>query len=313
MSTPAINSSRRGLLALGTVVIAALGLMLFADLNGQRIQDISLLYPGSDKLAHFITHIGLVGLLYWVLRRAWSSLGRTATLTLAALASVLLGLVDESQQYFMSNREFDLLDVTANLCGTATVTLLIAALTSKRRLAWLMLLPLGVFITVLAHTYTSGYLYGQGLLHIRHYEYAAARQSFLQAIERGHGRAALYNELAWIELEFLDTDPAASLRYTTLAIQEKPNKADYLDTHGWALHRNGRHQEGLEFLLKAYARAPNTYCIHYHLGAVYHVLGQDTLAIEHLKQQITLKAEGRFADKSQAILKQIEAATQRNR
>ncbi len=305
MSTPAINTTRRGLLALGTVVMAALGLMLFADLNGQRIQDISLLHPGSDKLAHFITHIGLVGLTYWALRRTWSSLGRTATLTLAASASVLLGLVDESQQYFTSAREFDLLDVTANLCGTATVTLSIAAFTTKRRLAWFMPLPLGIFIIVLAHTYNSGYLYGQGLLHIRHFEYAAAREDFLHAIERGHGRAALYNELAWIELEFLDTDPATSLRYTTLAIQEKPNKADYLDTHGWALHRNNRHQEGLEFLLKAYALAPDTYCIHYHLGAVYHALGQDAQAIVQLRQQLAIKAEGRFADKSRALLAEI--------
>ncbi|MBI5462637.1 MAG: tetratricopeptide repeat protein, partial [Gammaproteobacteria bacterium] len=134
-------------------------------------------------------------------------------------------------------------------------------------------------------------------------------ESFLQAIERGHGHAELYNELAWIELEFLDTDPAASLRYTTLAVRKKPGNADYLDTHGWALYRNGRYPEALEFLRKAYALEPDIYCIHYHLGAVYHALGEEAQATAHLRQQLSVKTTGRFADKSRAILAEIGAET----
>lgn len=308
MSTSASTAPRRALLALGGVLVTALGLMLFADLNGQHVQDISLRYPGSDKLAHFITHIGLVSLIYWALRKTWPSLRQTTTLALAATASVLLGLVDEGQQFFVGNRDFDLLDVTANLCGTATVTLLIAAIAIKRHLAWFMPLPLGILMAVLAYTYHTGYDYTQGLLLIRHRDYAAAEKSFLRAIERGDGHAALYNELAWIELEFLGTDPAVPLSHTTLAVQAKPNEADYLDTHGWALYRNGRYAEALVFLRKAYALKPDMYCIHYHLGATYHALGQNAQAIVHLRQQLTVKNEEPFARDSRALLAKLVAA-----
>lgn len=305
MSTSATTAPRRALLALGGVLVAALGLMLFADLNGQHIQDISLIYPGSDKLAHFITHVGLVGLIYWALRKTWRSLGQTTTLALAATASVLLGLIDEGQQFFLGNRDFDLLDIASNLCGTATVTLLIAAIAIKRRFAWFIPLPLGILMAVLAYTYHTGYDYTQGLLLIRQRDYTAAEKSFLQAIERGHGHAALYNELAWIEMQFLDTDPAISLRYTTLAVQAKPNEADYLDTHGWALYRNGRYAEALAFLRKAYDLKPDMYCIHYHLGATYHALGQNAQAITHLRQQAAIKNEEPFATDSRALLAKI--------
>lgn len=306
---PPANTLHRGLLAFSALLITALGLMFIADINKEHIQYISLFYPGSDKLAHFVTHMVLTSLLYWALFNTWKSLSPILALALAAMASACLGLVDEMQQFFVRGREFDLLDIAANLCGTITITLFITAHTT-RRLAWLILLPLSSFAAMLAHSYTHVDYYSQGLHHIRHKDYAAAEKSFLLAIERGNRRAGVYNELAAIELEFLSTDPSVPLRYTTLAVQEKPNIAAYLATHGWALYRNNRYPEALEYLRKAYSRKPDMDNIHYFLGATYHALGQDTQASTHLRQQLTFTNIELLAANSRRLLTEIEASAE---
>lgn len=308
MTNPIPKIPSRGLLALGILLSLVVVLMLVADLSGRQIQELSLRYPGSDKLIHFVTHLGLTTLIYWILHRHWTPFARTHAISLAAAMSVLLGLLDESQQFFVGGREFDLLDVAANLCGTATGALLLAGFTqSPRRIALLAILPIGIFSGVYLHAYTENKLFSVGLQQIRAGDLPGAQQSFRRAIERGQGTPALYNELAWLELEFLDVDPAPSLRYSTLAVAAEPDNPDFLDTHAWALYRNGRYKEAQEMLQQALARKPDIYCIHYHLGAVYHALQEDDQAIVHLRQQLAVSNEGRFADEARALLAAIDA------
>lgn len=295
-------------MALGALLLTIAALMLVADLNGDFIQDFSLAWPGSDKLAHYAVHVFLTGLLHWILRRFWPSLTGPRTLTLAVAGSIGLGLLDEAQQYFVGGRDFDLFDVVANVCGTATAAIVIASLTtSTRRLALLLLLPLGIFTGVYAHSHAETKLFNTGILQIRAGDLTGAQRSFREALARGQGRPALYNELAWLELEFLGGDPAEALALTTLAVSADPDNPDFLDTHAWALHRNGRHEEALRFLQRALAGNPDIHCIHYHLGAVYHALGLERQAAEHLRRQFAVSPEGDYAARARELLARIDA------
>lgn len=307
MTTKTTTRPLAGLLTLGALLLAAATLMLLADFNGDFIQDFSLARPGSDKAAHFLTHLILTGVIHAILRRFWPSLPRLRALALALSGSLALGLLDEMQQLFVGSRDFDLFDVAANACGTATAALLIAGFTiSPRRLALLAVLPLGIFGGVYAHSYAETKLFNTGILQIRSGDLTGAQHSFREAIARGQDHPVLYNELAWLELEFLNGDPAEALEFTSRAVSAEPDNPDFLDTHGWALHRNGRHREALTFLQQAQTLNPGIYCIHYHLGAVYHALGEYTLAAEHLRRQFAVSEEGSFADRSRALLASME-------
>lgn len=292
-----------GLLALGAVLILAGALMFVADEHGRAVQVLSLTYPGIDKLGHFLTHVILTLIVYGVMRLSLPGPGRATRVTVAAAASLLLGLVDETQQAFVGGREFDLFDLLANVCGTTTGALLLAALqpSGRRGSAWI-LLPVGILSALLVHAYTSGKYYGAGLLQIRAGDLTGAQRSFLEGITRGHATPALYNELAWLELEFLGADPAAVLRHSALAVAAEPDNPAFLDTHGWALYRGGRYEEALDHLLRAFAASPDLVCIHYHLGAVYHALGRPEAARAHLLRQLEVDAEGDYADASRALL-----------
>lgn len=307
MTTRATKIPISGPLALGVLLILAVATMFVADLNGQGIQEFVLTHPGSDKAAHFLTHLGLTALIHWILRRYWTSLGCPRSLVIATIGSLALGLLDETQQFFVAGRDFDLFDIAANVCGSATAALLIAGFTiSPRRFALLAILPLGIFGGVYAHSYSEMNLFSTGLLQIRAGNLAGAQQSFREAIARGQGNPTLYNELAWLELEFLGGDPAEALHYTTLAVAADSENPDFLDTHAWALHRNGRDNEALLFLLRAKARNNGIYCLHYHLGKVYHALRRNDLAGDHLRRQLAVSAEGDYADRSRALLAAIE-------
>ncbi|MFA7387541.1 MAG: VanZ family protein [Thiohalobacteraceae bacterium] len=297
----------RGLLAVGLLFGAAGLLMLIADLSGRHIQDLSLRYPGSDKFIHFCTHLCFTVLGYWALRRYWTWVRATHSLWLAGAASLLLGLFDESQQYFVGGRQFDLFDIAANLCGTATGMLLLAGFTTApRRTALLAVVPIGLFGGVYAHAYMESRLFKNGIQQIRAGDLAGAQRSFHGAIARGQGNATLYNELAWLELEFLAVDPAQPLHYSGLAVEADADNPAFLDTHGWALYRNGRYREALEFLQRAFNLDPAILCIHYHLGAVYFALGEQDRAALHLHRQLEVSEQGDYADEARALLARID-------
>ena len=297
----------RGLLAVGLLLGAVGLLMLIADLSGRQIQDLSLRYPGSDKLVHFVTHLIFTVVGYWTLRRYWTWVRATHSLWLAGAASLLLGLFDESQQYFVGGRQFDLFDIAANLCGTATgMSFLAGFTTAPWRTALLAIVPIGLFGGVYAHAYMESKLFSSGLQQIRAGDLSGAQRSFHEAIARGQGNPSLYNELAWLELEFLAVDPAQPLRYSSLAVDADADNPAFLDTHGWALYRNGRYREALGFLQHAFQQDPAIHCIHYHLGAVYLELGEHDQAALHLRRQLVVSEQGEYADEARALLARID-------
>ena len=296
----------RGALALLVLTVGVLLIMAVSNRHGASIQNISLAHPGIDKLAHFGMQLALVVALYVIARRHWPQQDVKRTLTGVMAVSIAFGLLDEGQQYFVGGRDFDLLDIAANLCGTATAGALIAL---RRKLSLICVcatvVPLSLFAVVVLHTQAEMRHFSAGLLHIRAGDYAAARQSLLHAVAAGSTAPDLYNELAWLELEFVDVDPRPALAYTARALAHDDDNANYLDTRGWALFRNGYYDEALDVLRKAYALDPGIYCIHYHLGAVYHTLGRYAEAVRHLELQANASMDGRFATKARALLTEL--------
>lgn len=294
----------------GILLLGVTGFMVTADVNAEYILRFSLKYPGIDKLAHFIMHAVLVSIVYVFGRSAFPRKSAYSVLLGAMLLSALLGVIDEIQQGLVVGRDFDVFDIVSNLCGALSTGILITLRTVRRRYLLVALLaPLGAMYLVVAYSYSSSQNYQLGLMYIKQKDYVEARKVFRVAIEQGEALPALYNELAWVELEYLHTDPALSLVYTQRAITEQPENPDFLDTHGWALHMNGRNHEALEYLLAAYQIDNRIYCINYHLGAVYYALGMYAEARSYLQAQISHKGGAHFHQRARKLLRMMEIRT----
>jgi len=294
----------------GLMSLCLLGVVLLADLNAEHILLLSLKYPGIDKIGHFFMHMVLVTWLYGVGRFVRPQANAYRCLLLALGLSLTLGVIDEFHQLLVDGRDFDLHDVLANVCGALSATIVITVRNSGRRLLVLLLVvPLLGLYALVAYSQSSSLYYNAGLLYIKQKNYTAARQAFLSAIAHGETQPGLFNELAWLELENLQLDPAIALEHTSRAIAAKPGNADIQDTHGWALFMNKRYDQALAYLRSSYKSKAEGYCINYHLGAVYHALNMDRQAIKHLLAQIEVNDKDRFAEKSRRLLRLIRQSS----
>lgn len=288
----------------GLVLAALLGFVLLADTAAQTILQITLQYPGVDKLGHAAMHAGLVYLIYLSLRHLRGGAHSVCCVLAAFTGAALLGVVDELQQTLVPGRSFDYYDVVANLCGGAMAAISIQ-LYHMRRLwpAFAMVIPLATMGMTLQHDFTTSRYYKAGLMYLSHHDYPHARDMFLQAIQHGESaQGAVYNELAWLEMENMGLDPGDALRYTTIAVAAQPNNADFLDTHGWALYMNRHPRQALDYLLASYRLKNHGYNINYHLGAVYHELGMPDKARQYLRAQLALNDSDQYAQKARELL-----------
>lgn len=288
------------------LLLCLLGLLFLADREAESILMFSLRYPGTDKLAHFFMHLGLLIWLYGVIRFLVSGWSIARLLLVCFGLSLTLGVLDEMHQLLINARSFDPFDIMANICGASSAVILLAARKQgRRRYLSLLLIPVLAMYVLVAHDQGSRLYYNAGLMYIKNRNYSAAHQAFMFAIDRGEHSAALFNELAWLELEHLEIDPAGSLEYTRRAVAAQPDNADFLDTHGWALFMNGRYNEALDYLYASYDADHQGYCINYHLGATYYALNMPKLAGSYLRAQLALNPEDRFAHKARKLLKSM--------
>lgn len=290
---------------IGFLVLASL--LVLPDVVSEPLSNLWMRFPGLDKVIHFLAYAAVFLVLYGVLRgRTWPSTER-GKLGLASVLCVLVAVADEVQQTFVAGRSSEYGDLVADTSGVIlALTWTMANRLGGVRAAMisiLLLVPLGV---VTVRTYQDMKHYYRGMAYQRAHNYAAARAEYGLAVDKGMRTSGLYNEIAWIEIEFLDSNPVEAGRYAEKAVAMDPDNPDYLDTYGWILVKQGRVREGLALLEQAQALKPSIYCIDYHLGVAYHEIGDRERAIVHFKSQIELNSADRFGLAARTMLEQVE-------
>jgi len=87
------------------------------------------------------------------------------------------------------------------------------------------------------------------------------------------------------------------------ALTAEPGNGAFLDSLGWVLYRNGRHEEAFDYLIRAVNVLPDDPVILEHLGVVLNDMGQTAEALDVLRRSL---ARGGNAERIGALIKKIE-------
>jgi tetratricopeptide (TPR) repeat protein len=281
-------------------------LLIVPNFRVHEIQQVLIYLPGIDKAVHYVEHVVIVLGGYWLLGFTRLRGAPRRRIVVAFVGSLLLSLIDESQQRYISGRNFEVADLLANGLGALTGLVLLV----RRRIG----LPAAAFALVVCATLAGllvadsyrrqqPYYVGQRYEHSR--QYALAKEYYLRAVAAGNTSSGLYNDLAWLEVELLDGDPAVAHRYAELAVRQRPDNPAILDTYGWTLCRLGRFDEALPVLAKARELDPTIFCIDYHLGVVYLAQGDRETARVHFERQVARSPDDRYGRLSRAALENL--------
>ncbi len=100
----------------------------------------------------------------------------------------------------------------------------------------------------------------------------------------GPYQIAAKNDLAYLLAQQDGADLSESLTLAREVLRAMPSSPAVLDTLGWIEHLRGRNEVALDLLATAITALGSVPEAHYHIGAVYHALGQDRWARYHLQQ-----------------------------
>lgn len=265
--------------------------------GGDRVNRLAEVLPGADKVLHTLAFVAL-SVAAQVAARRWSSdrIGAPAV----AIALAVIAVADETGQLFQPARHVDLADLAASLAGVG----LGLGWALRRRAPTYALMVTGAAVLVSIGVIATSYFQQRhiviALQHARAGDFVAARREYQAAFDAGVRTPALFNELAWVEIES-DGDAAVAVAFAAQALAARPDDPDVQDTYGWALLHVGRAADALPFLQRAYTAKPDMFCIHYHLGEVYLALGETDKALGHLQQQLQ-RPETREAARAAARL-----------
>lgn len=282
--------------------VAGIGVLLAAEsLEATTIFDLALHLPGIDKVAH-VAQYAIVFLLVWWLAGPLA-LRRARRAAVAAVIAFLLGTGDELFQRVVANRTFEVADLAANGAGVLLGIGLAPVLPTRRLARGAVAVALCGMVALAMHSYFGLRHFNRGLLYSRAGDLPQALEQYRLALRDGLDSPTFYNELAWIEVESGVGESQAAVTYSWRALSADPQNPDVLDTYGWALHSAGRSREALPYLERALAGKPRMFCIHYHLGEVYHALGDHDRAERHLREQIRRFPGGSEARRAEASLR----------
>ena len=280
------------------VVVEAVSVFL-----GGFVDSLLLYLPGVDKVLHFAAFFTICVVSDRLTRDVIGDPDRRRWVV--AFASVLLAAGDELGQGLRANRDLDVLDFVASLCGLG-FGLVWTLPPERRRLQVVGALSAAVVATAVAGVsfQTQRHL-NAAVLHERAGDFVSARREYRLAYESGVRTANLLNELGWVEIESGVGDADAAVDFAEQALALRPTDPDIFDTYGWALHHAGRSAEALPYLERAYAEKPDMFCIHYHLGEVYLALGRPELARTHLLRQLE-RTDTREAGRAAEVLARMQ-------
>ena len=154
-------------------------------------------------------------------------------------------------------------------------------------------------------TYNKLNYYYTGLNYAKKKQYETARYYYQLAINSGSQNPNIYNEIAWIDIEFLGREPQQANMYAWYALKCDENNANYLDTYGWTLYHLNKPEEAVIYLEKAFDLDADIFCIHYHLGVCYAKIGNRKKAIDHLQAQIKKNPNDRDGIKDGMLIKNL--------
>ena len=115
-----------------------------------------------------------------------------------------------------------------------------------------------------------------------------AVKKYRTAVAISNNYVPALNNLAYLYLDGFGTKEEA-LRLAEIAIALEPGNPGIMDTIGYALLKNNRHQEARDYLEKALAILPGDPTINYHLALVHKAAGEKKKAVERL--QTALRVE----------------------
>lgn len=118
---------------------------------------------------------------------------------------------------------------------------------------------------------------------------------YTRVIEKEPKNLVALNNLAWLYTE--QSNPRA-VEIARRAFEQAPERADVMDTYGWALVQGGQVDVGLEILKEAAARTSNEPIIRYHLAAGLAKTGQKDQARQEL--EAILRNDQQFIGRSEA-------------
>jgi VanZ family protein len=282
-------------------------LLVIPNLLADRLSKLWLGVPGLDKPVHFLSFITVFLVSYGMVRScAWPRGEWNKSLATVGLCLVI-AVADEAQQAMLGlGRSAEYGDLLADAAGIFVgLTWLNAGHLGAGRtfaIVGVLLMPVA---GVTFQTYQDLKHFNRGMQFERERDYQRAKREYMLALDSGLESAQLYNTIAWINIEFLDVDPAETERFGALAFAMEPDNPDILDTYGWVLVKSGRPREGLALLEKAKALKPDIYCIDLHLGVAYHETGDETQATAYLKRQIERNADDRWGRSARTVLEQM--------
>ncbi len=301
-------------------IIICLGIFLFLllifvlpDNNVDKINEVLKQYPGIDKTAHFAEHIVVFFLFYYVIGLVCKKHSRKFRIAIVIGCSLSISIFDEFHQRLVMGRSFEYEDLLANTSGLLMGLTLVNL---KHMKIWkivtiiVVLLSFSSFLTY--SSYDKMKYFYRGIEYQKNGEYKKSKEQLFLALEAGNKSAGLYNEIAWLESEFLKEDLQAACEYAQKAILLDPNNPDYLDTYGWTLFCLNKPEDAIVYFKKAFELDPQIFCIHYHLGITYYALGKLEESLHHLRKQIDFNTEDRYASLSKETIKNINQGMDRD-
>lgn len=291
-----------------------MGLLLFAclfvlpNLLSAKLAKLWLQVPGLDKPTHFLVFIVVFLIVYSVLlSRPWPE-SQGGKLKFAVGLSLGISVADEIQQALLGiGRTAEYGDLVADTAGILVgVVCIRARWVGLKRSAGLVALLLMPVVAVTAQTYGDLKHYYRGMAYEHEHDYVRARAEYQLALDSGFQSAELYNTIAWLDIEFLGSDPDRVVDYAAQAFEWDKDNPDILDTYGWVLVKSGRVREGLPLLEKAKALKPEMYCIDLHLGVAYQEAGDRNRATEFLRLQIERNVKDRWGRAAKSALGKLE-------
>jgi len=143
-------------------------------------------------------------------------------------------------------------------------------------------------------------------------EYDSAVSLYEELLNKNPGLDIAVNNLATVLSEHYTGDDKLK---KAVRLTEKFKDSDqtyYKDTYAWALIKQGSISEGLKILSQIIVTSPDVPVFRYHLGVAHYKNGNNSSAINEIKQALELdKKTGYFPDKKEAekLLEEIVAKT----